>query len=266
MHVLGIDIGGSGIKGAIVDAESGEMITERYRLDTPEGAKPVDVALAVGQVARHFEWKGPIGCTFPAVIRNGVAYSAANVDKSWIGTDAKTLFEEATGCPVTVINDADAAGIAEMVFGAGRDRQGVIIMLTLGTGIGSALFVDGHLLPNTELGHIEINGGDAERQAADSARQRADLSWKKWGNRLNQYFQTLEFLLSPDLFIVGGGVSKQSEKFFQHIKTRAPLVVAQMLNEAGIIGGAMAAHAIFQNGDDGEFDQRVILNSQTDAA
>ena len=250
MHVLGIDIGGSGIKGAVVDAESGEMITERFRLDTPAGAKPVDVALVVGQVARHFEWKGPIGCTFPAVIRNGVAYSAANVDKSWIGTDAKALFEEATGCPVTVINDADAAGIAEMVFGAGRDKQGVIIVLTLGTGIGSAIFVDGHLLPNAELGHIEINGGDAERQAAESARQRADLTWKKWGKRLNKYFQTLEFLLSPDLFIVGGGVSKKSEMFFPYIKTRAPLVVAQMLNEAGIIGGAMAAHAIFQNGDD----------------
>lgn len=262
MHVLGIDIGGSGIKGAIIDAETGEMITERFRLGTPEGARPRAVAEVVGEIARHFAWTGPIGCTFPAVIRNGVAYSAANVDKSWIGTDAKALFEEATGCPVTVINDGDAAGIAEMVFGAGRDQQGVIIMLTLGTGIGTAVFVDGHLLPNTELGHIEINGGDAERQAAESARQRADLTWKKWGKRLNKYFQTLEFLLSPDLFIVGGGVSKKSEKFFKHIKTRAPLVVAQMLNEAGIIGGAMAAHAIFQNGDDGEFDPRVILSEQ----
>ena len=250
MHVLGIDIGGSGIKGAVVDAETGEMITERFRLDTPVGARPAAVAEVVSEVVRHFDWKGPVGCTFPAVIRNGVAYSAANVDKSWIGTDAKALFEKATGCPVTVINDADAAGIAEMVFGAGRDKQGVIILLTLGTGIGSAVFVDGHLHPNTELGHIEINGGDAERQTAESARQRADLTWKKWGKRLNRYFQTLEFLLSPDLFIVGGGVSKKSEKFFKYIKTRAPLVVAQMLNEAGIIGGAMAAHAIFQNGDE----------------
>ncbi|MBX3051456.1 MAG: ROK family protein [Caldilineaceae bacterium] len=266
MHVLGIDIGGSGIKGAVIDAGTGEMITERYRLETPAGAKPVDVALVVGQVARHFNWKGPIGCTFPAIIRNGVAHSAANVDKSWIGTDVKALFEEHTGNPVTVINDADAAGIAEMVFGAGRDQQGVIIMLTLGTGIGTALFVDGHLLPNSELGHIEMNGGDAERQAAESARERADLTWKKWGKRLNQYFQKLEFLLSPDLFIVGGGVSKKSEKFFKHIKTRAPLVVAQMRNEAGIIGGAMAAHAIFQNGDEGEFDAQMILNSSTDEA
>ncbi len=259
MHVLGIDIGGSGIKGAIVDAETGDMITERYRLETPDGAKPADVATVVGQVARHFDWTGPIGCTFPAVIRNGVAYSAANVDDSWIGTDAKALFEEATGCQVTVINDADAAGIAEIVFGAGKDQQGVIIMLTLGTGIGTALFVDGHLLPNAELGHIEMNGGDAEQQAAESARKRESLSWKKWGKRLNQYFQALEFLLSPDLFIVGGGVSKKSEKFFKYIETRAPLAVAQMLNEAGIIGGAMAAHAIFQSGDDGEFDHRVIL-------
>ncbi len=262
MHVLGIDIGGSGIKGAIVDAETGEMITERFRLETPEGAKPADVAEVVGEVVRHFEWKGPVGCTFPAIIRNGVAHSAANVDDSWIGTDAKALFEETTGCPVTVINDADAAGIAEMVFGAGRDQNGVIIMLTLGTGIGTAVFVDGHLLPNTELGHIEMNGGDAEQQAAESARQREDLGWKKWGKRLNQYFQKLEFLLSPDLFIVGGGISKKSEKFFKHIQTRAPLAVAQMRNEAGIIGGAMAAHAIFQNGDDGEFDHRVILGEQ----
>jgi polyphosphate glucokinase len=262
MHVLGIDIGGSGIKGAVVDAETGDMITERFRLETPAGARPGAVAEVVGEVARHFDWKGPIGCTFPAVIRNGVAHSAANVDKSWIGTDAKALFEKATGCPVTVINDADAAGIAEMVFGAGRDIQGVIIMLTLGTGIGSAVFVDGHLLPNAELGHIEMNGGDAERQAAESARERGDLTWKKWGKRLNQYFQKLEFLLSPDLFIVGGGVSKKSGKFFKYIKTRAPLVVAQMLNEAGIIGGAMAAHAIFQNGEDGEFDPRSILGEQ----
>lgn len=263
MHVLGIDIGGSGIKGAIVDAETGEMITDRYRLKTPKGAKPADVAEVVGAVARHFAWTGPIGCTFPAIIRNGVAFSAANVDDSWIGTDAKSLFEEATGCPVTVINDADAAGIAEMVFGAGKDQQGVVIMLTLGTGIGTAVFVDGHLLPNTELGHIEMNGGDAEQQAADSARSREDLSWKKWGKRLNQYFQALDFLLSPDLFIVGGGVSKKSDKYFKYIETRAPLAVAQMRNEAGIIGGAMAAHAIFQNGGEEEFDHRAILNDET---
>jgi len=262
MHILGIDIGGSGIKGAVVDAETGEMISERFRLETPSGAKPKEVAAVVGEVVRHFDWTGPVGCTFPAIIRNGVAYSAANVDKSWIGTDAKALFEEVSGCPVTVINDADAAGIAEVVFGAGRDQNGVIIMLTLGTGIGSAVFVDGHLLPNTELGHIEMNGGDAESQAAESARQRDELSWKKWGKLLNQYFQKLEFLLSPDIFIVGGGVSKKSDKFFEYIDTRAPLVVAQMLNEAGIIGGAMAAHAIFQNGEDGEFDRRVILNEQ----
>lgn len=251
MHILGIDIGGSGIKGAIVDAENGEMITERFRLDTPAGAKPADVAKVVGLVAQNFAWKGPIGCTFPAIIRNGVAHSAANVDDSWIGTDARELFEKATGCPVAVINDADAAGIAEMVFGAGRGKQGVVIMITLGTGIGTALFVDGHLAPNAELGHIEMNGGDAERQAAESARQREDLTWKQWGKRLNQYFQTLDFLLAPDLFIVGGGVSKKSEKFFEYIKTRAPLVVAQMFNEAGLIGAAMAAHALVQTSNEG---------------
>lgn len=262
MQILGIDIGGSGIKGALVDAETGEMISERFRLVTPEGARPADVAEVVGQVVQHFDWQGPVGCTFPAIIRNGVAHSAANVDDSWIGTDAQALFKETTGCPVTVINDADAAGIAEIVFGAGKDQSGVIIMLTLGTGIGTALFVDGHLLPNTELGHIEMNGGDAEQQAADSARKREDLSWKKWGKRLNQYFQALEFLLSPDLFIVGGGVSKKSHKFFRHIETRAHLAVAQMRNEAGIIGGAMAAHAIFHNGDEDHFGQRETSSAQ----
>jgi len=262
MQILGIDIGGSGIKGALVDAETGEMISERFRLVTPKGARPADVAEVVGQVVQHFDWHGPVGCTFPAIIRNGVAHSAANVDDSWIGTDAQALFQETTGCPVTVINDADAAGIAEIVFGAGKDQPGVIIMLTLGTGIGTALFVDGHLVPNTELGHIEMNGDDAEQQAADSARKREDLSWKKWGKRLNQYFQTLEFLLSPDLFIVGGGVSKKSQKFFRYIETRAPLAVAQMRNEASIIGGAMAAHAIFHNGDEDHFGQRETSGNQ----
>ncbi|MCB0114121.1 MAG: ROK family protein, partial [Caldilineaceae bacterium] len=209
MAILGIDIGGSGIKGALVDAESGELLTDRKRIETPQPATPTAVAEVIKELVDHFEWTGSVGCTFPAIIRNGVVHSAANVDKSWIGTDAKKLFEAKTGCNVTVINDADAAGIAEMVFGAGRDVPGVVIVLTLGTGIGSALFVDGHLAPNTELGHLEMNGGDAEQQTADSARDREDLGWKAWGKRLNQYFQMVEFLLSPDLFIVGGGVSKK---------------------------------------------------------
>lgn len=260
MKILGIDIGGSGIKGAMVDAETGELLTDRYRVATPNPSEPEAVAEVVGEIVKHFEWSGPVGCTFPAVIRNGVVYTAANVDKSWIGTDAKKLLEAHTGCTVTIINDADAAGIAEMVFGAGRDVPGVVLMLTLGTGIGTALFVDGHLAPNTELGHIEMNGGDAEKQAADSARKREDLGWKEWGKRLNQYFQTLEFLLSPDLFIVGGGVSKKHEKFFGSIETRAPIVPAKMRNHAGIIGGAMAAHALTHEVNEMDFDAQKVLS------
>jgi polyphosphate glucokinase len=267
MEILGIDIGGSGIKGALVNAETGELLTDRYRIATPQPSTPEAIADVLKEVVDHFAWKGVVGCTFPAIIRNGVVHSAANVDKSWIGTDAKKLFEAKTGCDCTIINDADAAGIAEMVFGAGRDVPGVVIMLTLGTGIGSAVFVDGHLAPNTELGHIEMNGGDAEQQAADSARKREDLGWKAWGKRLNQYFQTLEFLLSPDLFIVGGGVSKKHEKFFGYIETRAPLIPAKMGNEAGIIGGAMAAHALTHEVGEMDFDTQKIMSfhMETDA-
>lgn len=264
MKILGIDIGGSGIKGAIVDAESGELLTDRFRLKTPNPSTPEAVAKVVGEIVKQFEWTGVVGCTFPAVIRNGVVYTAANVDQGWIGTDAKKLLEAETGCQVTIINDADAAGIAEMVFGAGRDVAGVVVMLTLGTGIGTALFVDGHLAPNTELGHLEMNGGDAEKQAADSARQREDLGWKAWGKRLNQYFQMIEFLLSPDLFIVGGGISKKHEKFFKYIETRAPLVPAQMRNHAGIIGGAMAAHALMHENDPADFDAQKVMEFHTE--
>lgn len=259
MEILGIDIGGSGIKGALVNAETGELLTERHRIPTPDPSTPRAVAEVVAAVAKHFDWKGLVGCTFPAVIRNGVVYTAANVDKSWIGTDAKALFEEYTGCQVTIINDADAAGIAEMVFGAGRDAQGVVMMVTLGTGIGTALFVDGHLAPNTELGHIEVGGKDAESRASDAARKREDLSWKKWGKRLNHYFQTIEFLLSPDLFIIGGGVSKKADKYFGYIHVRAQMVVAQMGNHAGIIGGAMAAHALTTQEGEMDFDPNALM-------
>lgn len=252
MDILGIDIGGSGIKGAVVDVESGELKTERQRIPTPNPSTPQAVAEVVAQFVDSFNWTGLMGCTFPAVIRNGIVYTAANVDETWVGTDATALFERVTGCPASIINDADAAGIAEMVFGAGQDQSGVVLMLTLGTGIGSALFVDGHLAPNTELGHIEIDGKDAEIRAADRARKREDLSWKQWGKRLNRYLQTMEFLFSPDLFIIGGGVSKKSQKFFKHVDVRAQLVPAQMHNHAGIIGGAMAAHALLQGGDEAE--------------
>jgi polyphosphate glucokinase len=244
MEILGIDIGGSGIKGAPVDVENGAFTNDRYRLLTPQPSKPDDVAAVVAEIAKHFEWKGPIGCTFPAIVRNGVTYSAANVDEDWIGTDAQSLFSAATGCPVKVLNDADAAGIAEMTFGAGVGHGGVVIILTFGTGIGSAIFNNGILLPNTELGHLEIRGKDAEHRAADSIRQQEELSWKKWGKRVNTYFQKLEFLFSPDLIILGGGVSKNHEKFFEYLNTKAQLVPANLLNDAGIVGAALAAQEL----------------------
>lgn len=241
MDVLGIDIGGSGIKGAPVDVTTGEQTAERFRVETPQPATPEAVADAVAEVARHFDWHGPIGCTFPAVVQHGVVHTAANVDDSWIGVDAVTLFERTTGCPVRVLNDADAAGLAEMKLGAGKHCSGVVMMLTFGTGIGSAIFVDGHLLPNTELGHLQIRDKDAEHRAASRIREEESLSWKKWAKRVNEYLEHLEFYFSPDLIIIGGGVSKKHHKFFPYLSTRADIVPAQLLNDAGIIGAAMAA-------------------------
>jgi len=241
MNILGIDIGGSGIKGALINVTSGQMATDRHRIPTPERSTPENVAEVVGELTRYFDWHGPIGCTFPAVVRHGVVYTAANVDKSWVGADARSLFEKATGCPVRVLNDADAAGMAEMVIGAGKGRQGVVIMLTFGTGIGSAIFVDGHLLPNTEFGHLPIRGKDAEHRASAKIRDDEDLSWSEWAERVNEYLGLMEFFFSPDLFIIGGGVSKKQNKFLPLLKTQAEIVPAQLLNEAGIIGAAMAA-------------------------
>lgn len=241
MDILGIDIGGSGIKGAIVDTTTGQLTTERHRIATPQPARPEAVAGVVGQIARHFDWQGPIGCTFPAVVKNGVAFTAANVDSSWIGSNGAQLFSEQTGCPVTLLNDADAAGLAEMAMGAGKDQTGVVIVLTLGTGIGSAVFIDGILVPNTELGHLELDGSNAESRAADRARKAEDLSWSKWAGRLDHYLQHLEFLFSPNLFIIGGGVSKKHEKFFPYLNLKTPIVPAAMRNQAGIVGAAMAA-------------------------
>jgi polyphosphate glucokinase len=241
MQILGIDVGGSGIKGAPVDLASGELAGERYRLLTPSPARPEPVAEVVAEVVKSFDWHGPVGIGFPAVVRGGVVRSAANIHKKWIGTNAQALFAEATGCPVAVINDADAAGLAEMTFGVGKGRMGVVLMVTIGTGLGTALFTDGHLLPNAELGHIEIGGEDAEWRASDAARKRERLSWKKWGRRFNRYLGTLEFLLSPDLIILGGGVVKETGKFMRYIKLNAEVVPAESLNEAGIIGAALAA-------------------------
>ena len=244
MEILGIDIGGSGIKGAIVDTKTGEFTVDRYRILTPQPAKPEPVADVVAEIVKHFDWKGPLGCTFPAIIKKGVAYSAANVDDDWIGTDVASLVEAKTGCPTVILNDADAAGLAEVKLGAGRDKDGTVIVLTLGTGIGSAIFVDGVIVPNCELGHLEIDGDDAEHRASDKARSDEDLSWKKWGKRLNRYLQHVEFLFSPDLFIIGGGVSKKYEKYFPYIEVNAEIVPAQMRNQAGIVGAAMAASVL----------------------
>ncbi len=241
MKVLGIDIGGTGIKGAPVDTTKGTLLDERHRIPTPHPSKPEAVADVVAEIAEHFKWKGPIGCTFPAIVKGGVVYSAANVDKAWIGTNGQVLLEQKTSSPVTVVNDADAAGIAEMQFGAGKGRGGVVIMLTFGTGIGSAIFINGVLLPNTELGHLEIRGKDAEHRAADIVRHQKDLSWQKWAERVDEYLQRVEFLFSPDLFIIGGGVSKKHEKFLPLLNTRTPIVPAQLLNDAGIVGAALAA-------------------------
>lgn len=241
-NVLGIDIGGSGIKGALVDLKKGEFATERLRIETPQPSKPEAVAKVVGKLVKHFEYDGPIGCTFPAVVQHGVTLSAANVDKSWIGTDAATLFREETGQPVIVLNDADTAGIAEMRHGVGKGRDGVVIMLTFGTGIGTAVFHDGKLLPNTEFGHVEIRGKDAEHRASANVRKQDDLSWKEWSKRVEEYLLHMEMLFTPDLFIIGGGVSKKHEKFLPRIDgVRAEIVPAALFNDAGIIGAAMAA-------------------------
>ena len=240
MDILGIDIGGTGIKGAPVNIETGEMLSERFRIPTPHPAKPQAVAKTVAEIAKHFDWNGPIGCGFPAVVQHGITRSAANVHKKWINADAATLFRAETGCPVNIINDADAAGLAEMKFGAGRGRDGVVLLVTIGTGLGTSLFTDGVLLPNTELGHIEIDCNDAELKASNAARKRDDLSWKKWGKRLNTYLSSLEALVWPDFIILGGGVSKRSEKFMPYLDLNAEITIAESFNHAGIIGAALA--------------------------
>jgi polyphosphate glucokinase len=239
--VMGVDIGGTGIKGAPVDIDTGELAGERFRILTPHPATPKAVADVVGEVVEHFDWKGPVGATFPAVVKDGVTLSAANVDKEWIGASADELFTQRLNLPVTVLNDADAAGLAEMRFGAGRGRSGVVIMVTLGTGIGCGMFLDGKLVPNTELGHIEIGGKDAETLAADSVRVRKELSWKKFAGRVEQYLRTLDALMWPDLVIIGGGASKKAEKFLPLIDVRPEVVAATLQNEAGIVGAALAA-------------------------
>ena len=242
MTVLGIDIGGSGIKGAPVDVKAWRLLAERVRLETPQPSLPEAVAETVRQVAEVFpETTGPIGVAFPAIVRDGKILSAANVDDSWIGTDARALFTAACGRPAMVINDADAAGLAEAGTGAAAGRRGVVIVITLGTGIGSALLMDGVLVPNTELGFLEIGGRAAERTASNRVRIEEGLSFAEWAERLNDYFAKLDRLFSPDLLVIGGGVSKQFHRFGPLLRSRAPIVPAALRNQAGIIGAAMRA-------------------------
>jgi polyphosphate glucokinase len=241
-YVLGIDIGGTGIKGAPVDLSDGKLISERVKLDTPHPSEPEAVAAVVSQLVTGFSWTGPLGITFPGVVIDGVVKTAANVDKAWIDTNAAELFGRVTGQPVTVINDADAAGVAEMTFGAGAGERGTVLMLTFGTGIGSALFTEGVLVANTEFGHIEIRGKEAEKRASEFVRESHDLSWDKWAGRVDEYLEHMEQLMSPKLIIVGGGISKRWEKFVPLLTgLRAKVVPAAMLNDAGIVGAAMAA-------------------------
>ena len=241
MQALGIDIGGTGIKGAPVDVAAGKLLAARNKIDTPRPAKPDAVADVVHQLTTFFNWSGSVGITFPGVVVDGVTRTAANLDPAWIGLDARELFGKATGNQVKVLNDADAAGVAEMTFGAGVGERGTVLMLTFGTGIGSALFHDGALVPNTEFGHIEIHGQDAEKRASEHAKELHDLSWGKWAGRVEDYMQHVEALLAPDLFIIGGGISRQSDKFVPLLTgIRARIVPATLHNDAGIVGAAMA--------------------------
>ncbi|WP_214320318.1 polyphosphate--glucose phosphotransferase [Nonomuraea sediminis] len=236
MEVLGIDIGGSGIKGAPVDVASGELTQERLRIPTPQPAKPEPVAEVVAKIVKHFSWSGPVGVTFPGVVMDGVVRTAPNLHAAWVGVDAGKLFDGAR-----VLNDADAAGIAEVAFGKGQGERGTVLMLTFGTGIGSALFIDGTLVPNTEFGHLELRGKEAEHRASDRVREERGLSWDKWAEKVEEYLRHVDMLLSPSLIIIGGGVSKKADKFLPHVKVDTRVVPAALQNEAGIIGAALVA-------------------------
>ena len=243
MDILGIDIGGSGIKGAVVNTSTGELTTERFRVDTPQPATPEAVGKAIAKVAENFNWKGSIGVTFPAIIRHNVAYSAANVHDDWIGTDVGEVVKKHTGCEsVHVVNDADAAGIAEQHFGGGKNFDGTVFLITVGTGLGTALMINGKLVPNTELGHMILpEHGHAESYCSDAARKRHDLKWKAWAKRFDDYLKHLEHMFSPEVFVIGGGVSKKPEKFIDHLTVDTPVKMAELKNLAGIIGAAVVA-------------------------
>jgi polyphosphate glucokinase len=242
VHVLGIDVGGTGIKTAPVDTESGELLGERTRIATPHPATPQAIAQTLSGILAEYAWSGPIGMGFPAAIQHGVARTASNIDKSFIGLPVAEYFGAQTGRAIHVANDADVAGLAEMRFGAGKDNDGVVLIVTIGTGLGTALFANGHLLPHTELGHVYLdNGVEAERYASEAVRITQELKWKDWGERLNRYLMMMEKLLWPDLIILGGGVSRKLEKFAPSLTTQAPVVAASFLNQAGIVGAALFA-------------------------
>ncbi|WP_395639948.1 polyphosphate--glucose phosphotransferase [Pseudolysinimonas sp.] len=241
---IGIDIGGTGIKGALVDVATGELMSERLKVPTPKGGEPADIVAEVATMVEAFgdsTGRVPIGVCFPAVVINGHTMSAANVSKRWIGLPAETLFEKTLGRDITFVNDADAAGVAELHFGAARGKRGLVIMTTLGTGIGSAFLYDGVLIPNTELGHLEVDGRDAESRASFAAKERSRLSWRNWAKRLQRYYDTVEMLFSPSLIVVGGGVSKEAAEFLPFLHLRAPIVPAELRNNAGILGAAWLA-------------------------
>jgi len=237
---FGVDIGGSGIKGARVDLVRGRLVTERIRIDTPHPATPEAVVQTVVDLVQRARWRGPVGCTFPGIVKHGLVQSANNLDRAWLGVDADRVLTERLGQPVTVLNDADAAGLAEATFGAGRNHKGVTVLLTFGTGIGSALLINGRLVANSELGQLEIRGKRAELRASDRVREQKGLSWKQWAKRAQELLSRIELLLSPDLFIIGGGASKHAEKFLPHLLTHAAVVPAALLNDAGIVGAALA--------------------------
>jgi polyphosphate glucokinase len=241
MHVLGVDIGGSGIKGAVVETTTGTLVSARRRVKTPRRSTPENIANEVAGIAEHLHWSGLIGCGMPGPLKDGLIMTANNIDKSWLGRKAEDVFSAACGRTVKVVNDADAAGMAEMQFGCGQELKGVVVFLTLGTGIGSALFIDGTLVPNTEFGQVEIRGKRGELRAAARLRKEKGLSWKAWGKRLDEYMHAVEALVWPDCFILGGGVSRNSDKFIHRITTRAQVKAAQLRNEAGIIGAALLA-------------------------
>ncbi|MCB0585509.1 MAG: ROK family protein [Phaeodactylibacter sp.] len=242
-RILGIDVGASGIKGGVIDIDAGELINERIRLETPDPATPEAMAETFAELVRLHNWKGLIGCGFPSIIKNGVAYSAANISEEWIGRNVVETFSMACGCPVEVLNDADAAGLAEMQFGFGKGEMGTVLLITIGSGLGSALFIDGKLVPNTEFGHIYLRNQKkvAEQYASSNARKREDLSWEEWGIRFNEYLENIERVLNPDLILLGGGTSKRFDKYDSYLAIRTPVRPAQLLNAAGAIGAAVYA-------------------------